>query len=66
MKYQRLLDQETLVVTGKMYSTKQPDHEAIYLTVISKQIAISTLWSEQSKRLGAHNLSGKQLRRISV
>jgi hypothetical protein len=45
---------------------KQPDHEAIYLASISEQIAIGALWSEQSERLGAHNLSGKRLRRIVV
>jgi hypothetical protein len=36
------------------------------LTVISEQIAIGALWSEQSERRGAHNLSGKRLRRITV
>jgi hypothetical protein len=45
---------------------KQPDHEAIYLAVISEQIAIGALWSEQSERLGAHDLLGKWLCRIVV
>jgi hypothetical protein len=45
---------------------QQPDHEAFYLTVYQRADVIGALWSEQSKRLGAHNLSGKRLRRIVV
>jgi hypothetical protein len=66
MKYQRFVGSIDISSYRQNVQYKQPDHEAIYLAFISEQIAIGALWSEQSERLGAHNLLGKQLCKIVV
>jgi hypothetical protein len=56
MEYQRFVGSRDISSYRQNVQYKQPDHEAIYLAVISKQIAIGALWLEQSERLRAHNL----------